>query len=101
MDTDLLFFFGCLPVRTILALNIDKLPRFMLALGSIGFSARSILENPKEVNVGLFGSKVWWHNMRYAHSLLWAWAYFHSEQAKNILLLDVGLSLFAKSGVRR
>ena len=93
--TDKLFYFGCIPVRTAIALNIKKLPHEVVLLPAFGFLFRWLKGDPAGAR-GIFGSTIWWHNHRIMHSFIWFAAYFNYDDAETLLLGDVGLGLVAK-----
>lgn len=91
----MLFYFGCLPVRTIIALNIKKLDKSVALIPVIGFLHRWYIGDVPGAK-GAFGSEIWWGDMRLVHSCIWFLAYSNWDQATNILLTDVGIGLLAK-----
>lgn len=73
----LLYFNGCVPIRLILGVLILSdanpmlfgIPVFsMLALFiALGF----VRTHVRQVMVGFFGGRVWWHNLRIFHATMW------------------------------
>ena len=102
----LLFLIGCMSVRIFfvyLAKNIS--PIFLQFMGvialfiSIGFMNTALFKY-KKGDIGAFGGKVWWNDMRVFHSLTYAlFSYLaitkNQELAWKILLLDVLVGLGA------
>ena len=93
--TDMLFFFGCIPLRTAIAYNIKSFSREVTLIPAIGFFIRWLQSDPPGAT-GFFGSEIWWGDLRMMHSLIWLGAYINFEEADTLLLGDVGIGLLAK-----
>jgi len=93
--TDKLFFFACLPTRLLIAQNAKRIPRPLLLVPAIGFGYRYVMGDRLGTR-GMFGSKIWWQEMRLIHSMMWFMAYDSPDDAKTILTLDVLIGLAAK-----
>ncbi len=93
MNTDLLFYLGCIPARTLLALNIKKFPREVTLVPAFGFLYKWL---EADQSTGFFGSPIWWQKNRILHSIMWFSAYIKYDEAETFLLGDVGLSLVSK-----
>ena len=90
--TDKLFWFACIPARVGLAYYIDG---DLVLVPAIGFGIRYITGDLPDAR-GIFGSKIWWHDMRLIHALVWYSAYMHPEYRREILLSDVAIGIGAK-----
>ena len=99
--SELLFAFGCVPMRTLVALYARENPHPLLILMSIIYVLRSIQlwRNPSLRPSGpeTFGAPIWWNSMRPIHALLWLLfaisAIMKKEYAWKFLALDVVLGL--------
>lgn len=101
----LLFIFGCIMTRVFLVylaknLNSENL-KYMGLLGlilAIGFTF-IYLTGIRKTGAEVFGSKIWWNNLRPIHaSLYFLFAFLAINKNKNAyipLLIDVNIGLFA------
>ncbi len=105
MKRIMLFLIGCMGVRfffVYLAKNIyiDYLPYlgYCAILLSIGLMYKFITSF-KKTELGAFGGKIWWNNLRPVHSILYGlFAYLaitKNKHAWKILLVDVLIGLFS------
>jgi hypothetical protein len=101
---NLLFLFGCIPVRLLLAylgatLNQEYLPYFgaLLLVMSLGFLTLYFTNG--RLNAPEAGGKTWWANLRLIHGLLYLAAAIYAIQKTNVawipLSIDVLFGLFA------
>lgn len=95
----ILFIFGCIPVRLLLVyvaktINTRHLPILgLLALiPSFGFFILYVT-NKRKTGIETFGERIWWHELRIIHALLYllfsVWAIKQKTMAYIPLLLDV------------
>ena len=103
MNSVLLFLFGCIPMRLLLAyistiIPIDKLkffsiPLFMMAIGFIYLYFTNGRLNAPEAN-----SATWWANLRLIHGLLYLAAAIYALKASKLvwvlLFIDVLFGFF-------
>lgn len=113
MNSKLLFLFGCLPVRVLLALlayKIDSnyLPYLSILFISIGASFIYLYLTNSRLKAPEAGGKTWWHNIRPIHGMLYLTAGIYAlkkdtNMASLILCIDVvfGLSAFVYKNVRK
>ena len=80
-DRQRLYWLGCIPVRTLIAIiviycmNYQTRLRYWIALLSttigVGLLFNAVLSLAGLKTHGVFGGKVWWKRQRYAHAALW------------------------------
>ena len=102
---NLLFLIGCIGSRLLLTYLAKKISNKNLPiLGYIALLPASAflyiyLTNSRKTGLEVFGSKIWWNNLRPVHSLLYfIFAYLAIKQNKNawkIALLDVTIGLIS------
>lgn len=95
----LIFLFGCLGLRALLAYSVSALPNlkyiFAFITGIIGLGFTTIyLGGLRKVGVETGGQVIWWNSIRPIHAILYLMAsYFIFREkfhtASNILYLDV------------
>ena len=74
---NLLFLFGCLPVRILLICLAKYLPQvylrymgYVALLPAIGFLV-IYMTNSRKTGPEVFGGKIWWNNLRPIHGILY------------------------------
>ena len=101
----LLFFFGCITIRSFLVYLATKLDKqklkymgYLALLPAIGF-IYIYLTGSRKTGPEVFGGKIWWNNLRPIHSLLYfLFAYLAINNNRNAyipLLIDVILGFFS------
>ena len=101
----LLFFLGCITLRSFLVYLSTKLDKqklkymgYLALLPAIGF-IYIYLTDSRKTGAEVFGGKIWWNNLRPIHSLLYfLFAYLAISNNRNAyipLLIDVILGFFA------
>lgn len=106
---NILFLFGCIPLRLLIALTVAICPKDWLiafcffALIPIFGWINIIFINPRTTGPEVFGQEIWWQNYRIIHLSLWIIAFIlalkKNRMAAGILLLDtlIGLVLFIRN----
>ena len=101
----LLFFLGCITIRSFLVYLATKLDKqklkymgYLALLPAIGF-IYIYLTGSRKTGAEVFGGKIWWNNLRPIHSLLYfLFAYLAISNNRNAyipLLIDVILGFFS------
>ena len=95
----IIFLFGCLGLRALLAYSVSALPNFKyiftLITGIIGLGFTTIyLGGLRKVGVETGGQVIWWNAIRPIHAILYLMASYlifreKFDTASNILYLDV------------
>lgn len=99
--SEILFVFGCIPVRSLLALYARENPHPILIAMGLMYAIRSIQlwlkPSLRPSGPETFGAPIWWNSMRPIHALLWLLfvisALMKKEYAWKFLALDVVLGL--------
>ena len=99
----LLFLFGCIPTRILLALTPFYLNKYLIIIFLLVVAISYLLIfkfHLRETGPEVFGHKIWWNNLRPIHALIYLIAsYFIYNNKQNIgskfLFLDVYIGLVA------
>ena len=107
----LYFIFGCIPVRTFLALSLLTIPnswvRFVAsAFAAIGVCFATLYTLKLRMNASEGGGKTWWHYLRPLHAVSYLVAAHllltgNRKQASMVLILDLFIGTFAWYKKRR
>jgi len=102
---ELYFIFGCIPVRTFLALNLLTIPNSRVsfvasAFAAIGVSFATLYTLKLRMNASEGGGKTWWHYLRPLHAVTYLFAAHllltgNRKQAFMVLILDLFIGTFA------
>lgn len=76
----------CISIRLFLTLNLQhyyKYSKFIILAMGCGFAYKALTGSNNETQI----AKVFWHNVRFVHSLLFFLAYLQSTPKSTILIL--------------